>query len=103
MPLLGKSGTSSAARRGAEWGLRLLLIGLLAWYLVQVLRARSGGATEVATSADLPGKLARWSTVTFPAQAHVALAYPPPVEERDWLTALAGAGPTLAWSGTGLV
>lgn len=103
MPLLGNSGGGSAGRRGAEWVLRLLIIGLLAWYLVQVLRSPTGGAVEVATSAELPSKLTRWSTIADPERVHAALDYPPPVGERDWLTALAGAGTEISWSGVSLV
>ncbi len=81
----------------------MLVVGLLAWYLLQVLRAQAGGMTEVATSAELPTRLARWSTVAAPAQVHAMLAYPPPQTERDWLAALNGTGTAVSWSGTALV
>jgi hypothetical protein len=92
----------SAWRAGVEWGLRLVVLGLLAWYLVHVLRVRSGAA-EVATSDELTERLTRWSTVATPARVHVALDYPPPLVQRDWLAALPGTGTEVRWSGAALV
>jgi hypothetical protein len=102
MRLLGSSGGGSW-RAGAEWALRALVLALLSWYLVQVLRARTGGAAEVGGSAELPKLLERWSTVANPARVHVALDYPPPLHERDWLAALPGVGTAVSWSGAALV
>jgi hypothetical protein len=93
----------SAARAGTEWGLRLLILVLLAGYLVHTLRVRYRGATEASDSQGLAVALARWSMVAAPARVHVALGHPPSVLERDWLAALPGAGTMVAWGGGSLL
>ncbi len=92
----------SPARAGTEWGLRLLILALLAGYLVHTLRVRYRGATEASDSRGLGVALARWSTVAAPAQVHLALDHPPSVRERDWLAAFPGAGSAVAWEGASL-
>ena len=52
--------------RYAEGFLRAVVIGLLAWYLVQVIRARRHGPEEGTSSETLRESLARWSTVASP-------------------------------------
>jgi hypothetical protein len=89
--------------RYAEGFLRAVVIGLLAWYLVQVIRARRHGPEEGTSSETLRESLARWSTVASPEVVHVALAHPPAGVERDWLAALPGAGTTVEWSGPSLL
>jgi hypothetical protein len=89
--------------RYAEGFLRAVVIGLLAWYLVQVIRARRHGPEEGTSSETLRESLARWSTVASPEVVHVALAHPPAGVVRDWLAALTGAGTTVAWSGPSLL
>ena len=89
--------------RYAEGFLRAVVIGLLAWYLVQVIRARRHGPEEGTSSETLRESLARWSTVASPEVVHVALAHPPAGIERDWLAALPGAGTTVEWSGPSLL
>jgi len=93
----------SAARVGTEWGLRLLILALLAGYLVHTLRVRYRGATEASDSRGLAVVLARWSTVAEPARVHLALNHAPSVVERDWLAALRGAGTAVAWAGGSLL
>lgn len=87
----------------AEILLRAVVIGLLAWYLVQVIRARRHGPEEGASSASLRESLARWSTVASPERVHVALDHPPAGMERDWLAALPAAGTAVVWSGPSLL
>ena len=89
--------------RYAEGFLRAVVIGLLAWYFVQVIRARRHGPEEGTSSETLRESLARWSTVASPEVVHVALAHPPAGVERDWLAALPGAGTTVKWSGPSLL
>jgi hypothetical protein len=90
-------------RSRAEWALRALVLGMLGWYLARVLMVPAGSGVETGSSALLPDLLARWSTVTAPTEVHVALAYPPPIEQRDWLAALPGAGTAVRWTGAGFV
>ena len=89
--------------RYAEGFLRAVVIGLLAWYLLHVIRARRHGPEEGTSSETLRASLARWSTVASPEVVHVALAHPPAGVERDWLAALPGAGTTVEWSGPSLL
>jgi hypothetical protein len=89
--------------RYAEALLRVLVIGLLAWYLVHVLRERGHGPVESAASASLRESLERWSTVASPERVHVALEHPPELLERDWLAALPGAATEVTWSGPSFV
>lgn len=103
MRFLSSAGESPVWRRGAEGMLRLLVLGLLAWYLVSVLRARSSAPAEAAAPPDLRQQLVRWSTVAAPTRVHVALEYPPQLVERDWLAALPGTGTAVQWSGRALV
>lgn len=88
--------------RSAEVLLRVVVIGLLSWYLIQVIRARRHGPEEQASSASLRQSLARWSTVSEPERVHVALGHPPSGVERDWLAALPAAGTQVLWSGPSL-
>ena len=88
--------------RSAEILLRVVVIGLLSWYLIQVIRARRHGPEEQASSASLRQSLARWSTVSEPERVHVALGHPPSGVERDWLAALPAAGTQVLWSGPSL-
>ncbi|HEY9428227.1 MAG TPA: hypothetical protein VIR34_13810 [Gemmatimonadaceae bacterium] len=88
--------------RSAEILLRVVVIGLLSWYLIQVIRARRHGPEEHASSASLRQSLARWSTVSEPERVHVALGHPPSGVERDWLAALPAAGTQVMWSGPSL-
>lgn len=89
--------------RSAETLLRAVVIGLLSWYLIQVIRVRRHGPEEHASSPSLRESLARWSTVSVPERVHVALDHPPSVMERDWLAALPAAGTTVLWSGPSLL
>jgi hypothetical protein len=89
--------------RYAESLLRALVIGLLAWYLIHVIRARRHGPVESSASETLRESLVRWSTVSAPESVHVALDHPPGGVERDWLAALPGAGTGVAWSGPSLL
>lgn len=93
----------SPSRSAAEWGLRVLAVVLLAVCLVQSLLDHRSGALDATGSAALRAALARWSTVAAPARVHVALDDPPDGAERDWLTALPGAGTAVGWSGPALV
>lgn len=92
-----------SVRAGVELVLRAGAIVLLAWYLVYVLRARTQGAAEGATSAELRTALARWSTVARPSRVHVTLAHPPAGVERDWLAALSVTATRVEWSGPSLL
>ncbi|HWZ58861.1 MAG TPA: hypothetical protein VNW46_07750 [Gemmatimonadaceae bacterium] len=88
------------------WGERLLRVAviiLLGWYLVETIRARGHGAEEQGTSARLRERLARWSTVAAPQAVHVALDHPPAGVERDWLAALPAAATVVSWSGPALL
>ena len=66
MRLRGSLGEVSLWRAGAERGLRLTVLGLLAWYLMHIIRDRRDMGAEVSTSAELTARLTRWSTVTSP-------------------------------------
>lgn len=84
--------------------LRLVAVGLLVWSLLGVLRQRAaGGPEERAGSRELLASLGRWSTVASPRAVRVDLGYPPSLIERDWLSALPGAGTRMKWSGSALV
>ncbi|HEY9479155.1 MAG TPA: hypothetical protein VIP79_03670 [Gemmatimonadaceae bacterium] len=99
----GASGFARSAARYMETLLRAVVIGLLAWYLVQVIRVRRHAPEEGAVSASLQESLTRWSTVVVPERVHVALDHPPAGLERDWLAALPGAGTAVMWSGPSLI
>jgi hypothetical protein len=83
--------------------LRAGAIALLAWFLVFVLRARTQGAAEGATSAELRTALARWSTIARPSRVHTTLDHPPAGADRDWLAALSATGTRVEWSGPSLL
>jgi hypothetical protein len=89
--------------RYTEVLLRVLVIGLLAWYLVHVLHGSRRGREESAASGTLRESLARWSTAASPERVHVALDHPPDGLERDWLSALPGAATAVTWSGPSLL
>lgn len=91
------------ARSAAEWLLRALALALLVWCLVLALGAGSNDRTEAGNSATLRESLERWTTISRPARAHVALEHPPTGPEQDWLAALAGAGTAVEWSGPELL
>lgn len=91
------------ARSGVEWVLRVAALGLLAWYLVHSIRARSRGAAEAGATEALHQSLARWTTRVTPSLVHVTLAHPPAGLERDWFAALSGAGTAVEWSGSSLL
>ncbi len=93
---------ADGARGALEWLLRGVAAAVLVWLLIQAIRVQRHGAFEVGASATIPSQLVRWSTVASPARVHVTLAHPPPGKERDWLSALAGAGTEVAWSATQL-
>jgi hypothetical protein len=92
-----------SVRAGFEWLLRAAVIALLAWYLFFVLRSRTQGAAEGATSAELRTALVRWSTIARPARVHTTLDHPPAGSERDWLAALSATGTRVEWSGPSLL
>jgi hypothetical protein len=94
---------ANAVRASGERLLRVVVIALLAWYLVDSIRARGHGADEHGASAVLRQRLVRWSTVVAPAAVQIALDHPPAGVERDWLAALPAAATTVSWSGPRLL
>lgn len=83
--------------------LRAGVVVMLGWYLVYVIRARTEGAAEGATSAELRTALTRWSTIARPSRVHTTLSHPPAGVERDWLAALSVTGTKVEWNGPSLL
>ena len=84
-----------------EHVLRGIVIAVLAVMLWQSLReqANSGGQTVNARGIG-GGALTEWSTIAkAPSRIHVRLDSVPSKIERAWLSALAGAGSNVTWSG----
>src|SRR6266542_3970537 len=93
---------ADAARSTAEWMLRGAAIVVLAWFLVQTIRAQHHGAVETAATPTLARQLARWSTAAAPSHVFVRLDHPPAGRDRDWLAALDGTGTNVSWRGPNL-
>ncbi|MEO8031245.1 MAG: hypothetical protein ABJC74_12860 [Gemmatimonadota bacterium] len=91
------------ARRWLETAFRLLALAALLSAIGLALRGRAADRAESSDSNGLPAALRRWSTVTTPIEASVAFLATPTGRTRDWLTALAGAGSRISWSGSELV
>lgn len=84
-----------------EQVLRGIVIIALAVMLWQSLHGQSNaGARTVSARGIRPSALADWSTLAkAPATIHVQLDSVPSTIERAWLSALAGAGSAVTWSG----
>ena len=84
-----------------EQVLRGIVIIALAVMLWQSLHGQSNaGARTVSAREIRPSALADWSTLAkAPATIHVQLDSVPSTIERAWLSALAGAGSAVTWSG----
>src|SRR6185503_12929742 len=84
-----------------EQVLRGIVIIALAVMLWQSLHGQSNaGARTVSARGIRPSALADWSTLAkAPATIHVQLNSVPSTIERAWLSALAGAGSAVTWSG----
>ncbi|MHB2033383.1 MAG: hypothetical protein ACYCVE_08425 [Gemmatimonadaceae bacterium] len=94
---------AEVARATAEWILRGAAVAVLVWFLVWSIRAQRQGPTESAASSALGTQLARWSTVDAPSRVYVRLDHPPAARNRDWLSAMDGAGTAVSWRGPKLV
>lgn len=89
--------------RAAEWLLRLLALGLIAWQLHALLREPPAAPRAVAATADgLPAALERWSARDFPDSVRLDLARAPDPVERAWLAALRRSGTAVAWIDDGV-
>jgi hypothetical protein len=86
-------------RPAGEWTLRLTALGVLGWAVAAAFGAIRWQEIESATGPTLREALVRWSTVAAPRQVGVRLDVPPSESERDWLSALPGAGTTVTWAG----
>ena len=88
----------SAARRGAEWALRVAVLATLAGLAWRSRADVAPARREVARAAGGAGDaLARWSTAGADT-VHLALAAAPSPRDRDWLHALRAAGTAASWS-----
>src|SRR5438105_449180 len=88
-------------RTPIERALRAVVIVLLAVLLWQSLTATTGlSASGVNARGIRRGDLAKWSGLAeAPNKIHVRLDSVPTPVERAWLSALAGAGSNVTWSG----
>lgn len=89
-------------RRHAEALAHAAALVLLAWALIESVRARPvSRAPERATAS--PAALAAWSSGTSPSAVHGELQTPPSPEVRDWLRALRRSGTPVTWSTDSLI
>ena len=94
-------GRTNVARVALEWALRVVALAALALLLWRRWQPeRTGLATvDVASGADVPAALARWTRAAPVALgAHTALDSLPDAAARDWMVALRRAGVRLGWS-----
>jgi len=84
-----------------EQVLRGIVIVALAVMLWQSLREQSGSGRRTVSARGIgPVTLSNWSSLAkAPGRIHVQLDSVPSTIERAWLTALAGAGSSVTWSG----
>jgi len=82
-----------------ERGAHLLGIAIIAWFLVDSLRARPGTGLQVVEVEGLVAELRRWSTVAAPEEVHVTVDRAVSPVQREWLAALAAAGTRVGWDG----
>src|SRR5687768_14942211 len=83
-----------------EHVLRGLVIAVLAVILWQALREQTDSRVGSVSARGIDGALARWSVLAnAPDRIHVRLDSTPPLVERAWLGALAGARSSVTWSG----
>jgi hypothetical protein len=92
----------AAARVAAEWLLHALAAALLIWGLLQSVRRAPPVRSDSADAGTLHAALVRWSTVAAPTSVHVELDSVPTPADRDWLTALPGAGTQVGWDSRAL-
>jgi hypothetical protein len=83
-----------------EQTLRGIVIGALAVMLWRSLSPESKSGGQRLSARGVSGALAKWSAAAkAPSGIHVRLDSVPSPLERSWLSALAGAGSSVTWSG----
>ncbi|HEU4643658.1 MAG TPA: hypothetical protein VFS44_14470, partial [Gemmatimonadaceae bacterium] len=90
----------SGTRRALERAAHALALLILLWLFIQSLRRHAPPAESV-TVRELPAALARWSTTRAPERVHAVIDTALSPVQRDWLSALGGAGTRTSWSGKG--
>ena len=99
----GEGTRAPRLRLTVEWVLRVAIVALLAFCLVESLHEGGAAHPERIDQGELASALPRWSTSSAPTRVEVTLDHPPEGRERDWLAALAGAGTEVGWTGPALL